>query len=202
MVTFCPSTIPYSAKPLRKASTKCALSRADRALRNPIIGLFVGCEFAASGGQTTEPAIALINSRRLIVAPEAQTRHRSNPHCCSGRGQVNRRRPLWVRSRHMQCKTACPLYPRKRTLERSGAVGEQRNRAWQNHPDFGEFAGLCIDLDRTTVLLDNNVVADRQPQSGPFSGGLRCKKRIKDLFPHIRRNAGAIVPDCYFDTVT
>src|SRR5262245_2765410 len=23
--------------------------------------------------------------------------------------------PLWVKSRHMQCKTACPLYPRKRT---------------------------------------------------------------------------------------
>src|SRR5262249_16364002 len=22
--------------------------------------------------------------------------------------------PLWVKSRHMQCKTACPLYPRKR----------------------------------------------------------------------------------------
>jgi len=24
--------------------------------------------------------------------------------------------PLWVKSRHVQCKTACPLYPRKRTL--------------------------------------------------------------------------------------
>src|SRR6516164_892342 len=71
MVTFCPSTIPYSAKPLRKASTKCALSPADRALRNPIIGLFVGCEFAASGGQTAEPAITLINSRRLIQLSEA-----------------------------------------------------------------------------------------------------------------------------------
>src|SRR5262245_60924994 len=24
--------------------------------------------------------------------------------------------PLWVKSRHMQCKTACPLYPQKRTF--------------------------------------------------------------------------------------
>src|SRR5262249_53248344 len=23
--------------------------------------------------------------------------------------------PLWVKSRHMQCKKSCPLYPRKRT---------------------------------------------------------------------------------------
>jgi len=24
--------------------------------------------------------------------------------------------PLWVKSRHLQCKTACQLYPRKRTF--------------------------------------------------------------------------------------
>jgi len=24
--------------------------------------------------------------------------------------------PLWVKSRHMQCKKACPLYPLKQTL--------------------------------------------------------------------------------------
>jgi hypothetical protein len=40
---------------------------ADRALRNPITGLLEGCAFAASG-QTAEPAITLMNSRRLIVA--------------------------------------------------------------------------------------------------------------------------------------
>src|SRR5262245_56532 len=67
MVTFCPSTMPYSAKPLRKASTKCALSLADRALRNPMAGLFEGCAFATSG-QAAEPAITLMTSRRLIAA--------------------------------------------------------------------------------------------------------------------------------------
>jgi hypothetical protein len=67
MVTFCPSTMPYSAKPLRKASTKCALSLADRALRNPMAGLFEDCAFVASG-QTAEPAITLMTSRRLIAA--------------------------------------------------------------------------------------------------------------------------------------
>ena len=32
--------------------------------------------------------------------------------------------PLWVKSRHVQCKTACPLYPQERTL--GGA--KQQNR--------------------------------------------------------------------------
>src|SRR5262249_14965090 len=30
--------------------------------------------------------------------------------------------PLWVRSRHMQCKIACPLYPRKQTLAATPSV--------------------------------------------------------------------------------
>src|SRR5262245_1390403 len=68
MMTFCPSTMPCSAKPLRKASTRCALSLADRALRNPITGLRKDCAFAASG-QTAEPAMILMNSRRLIAFP-------------------------------------------------------------------------------------------------------------------------------------
>src|SRR6266849_6139175 len=58
--------MPYSAKPLRRASTRCSLSLADRALRNPMTGLLEGCAFAASG-QTADPTITLTNSRRLIV---------------------------------------------------------------------------------------------------------------------------------------
>jgi hypothetical protein len=37
--------------------------------------------------------------------------------------------PLWVKSRHMQCKTACPLYPRKRTCAvqlTMSALGQKR----------------------------------------------------------------------------
>ena len=68
-------------------------------------------------GQAAAPLRRLINSRRLNVAPEAQNRasyplklaHRKGSAGCS-------RRPLWVKSRHVRCKTACPLYPRKQTL--------------------------------------------------------------------------------------
>ena len=38
--------------------------------------------------------------------------------------------------------------------------GTRRSR--QNDPDFGEFTRLCIDLDRTAMLLDDDVVTNRK----------------------------------------
>src|SRR4249920_3145095 len=65
--------MPYSAKPLRKASTKCALSFADRALRNPIRGLSDCCARATTGNATAPPRAAM-NSRRLISHPSDKGR--------------------------------------------------------------------------------------------------------------------------------
>src|SRR5262249_18418505 len=36
-------------------------------------------------------------------------------HSALGKAQLALARPLWVKSRHLQRKKACPLYPRKRT---------------------------------------------------------------------------------------
>jgi hypothetical protein len=44
------------------------------------------CARAASGHVAAAPPINKMNSRRLIVAPEAQTRNGSNPRRYSGRG--------------------------------------------------------------------------------------------------------------------
>src|SRR5262245_21702279 len=33
--------------------------------------------------------------------------------------------PLWVKSRHLQCKTACPLYPQKRTSVRMTLIARE-----------------------------------------------------------------------------
>src|SRR5215467_3369786 len=52
------------------------------------------------------------------------------------------------------------------------------------------------------MLLDNNIVTDGQTKSGAFAGRLGREEGIEYLFLHVWRNAGAIVPDCYFDTVT
>ena len=36
----------------------------------------------------------------------------------------------------------------------------KRTSARQNNLDFGELARLCLDLDRTTVLLHDDVMTD------------------------------------------
>src|SRR5262245_43252394 len=47
--------------------------------------------------------------------------------------------------------------------------------ARQNHPDFGELARLSVHLDGAAMLLDDNVVTDREAKAGAFSGRL-CRK--------------------------
>jgi hypothetical protein len=39
--------------------------------------------------------------------------------------------------------------------------------ARKNDLEFGEFTGLGIDLDRSGVLLDDNVVAQRETMGDP-----------------------------------
>src|SRR5262245_48898116 len=107
-MTFCPSTRPCSTKPLRNASTKWALSLADRALRNPITGLSAGCAPAASG-QSTKPTKTLTKLRRRISRlPRLPTNYLTGS--CSEIKSISPC-PLWVKSRHLHCTNQCPLYP-------------------------------------------------------------------------------------------
>src|SRR5882724_6304812 len=45
------------------------------------------------------------------------------------------------------------------------------------------------------MLLDDNVVAQRETKTRSFARGLRRKKWIEHLFLYLGRNASAIVPD-------
>src|SRR5262245_56535069 len=68
------------------------------------------CAYAVSG-HAAAPPTSVMNSRRLIAAPSLEQRIvpvQTHPLEGATKG------PLLVKSRHMQCKTACPLYPRKR----------------------------------------------------------------------------------------
>ena len=51
------------------------------------------------------------------------------------------------------------------------------------------------------MLLDDDVVTDREAEPGAFSGRLRREERIEDLLFHLGRNAGAVVTDADFHTV-
>ncbi len=78
---------------------------------------------------------------------------------------------------------------------------ERSAGARKNDPEFGELAGPRVDLDRSAVLLHDNVVTEGKPKPCPLAGRLGREKRIEYLFLHVRRNAGAIVTNADFDTI-
>src|SRR6185437_8296581 len=73
--------------------------------------------------------------------------------------------------------------------------------ARQPHRKFGELPRFGFDLDRTAVLLYDDVVTHRQAEPGAFTRRLGGEERVEHLFPHLGRNAGAVVADSDFDAV-
>src|SRR6516164_1866773 len=71
--------------------------------------------------------------------------------------------------------------------------------ARQAYRELGEFAGFAVDLDRAAVLLRDDVVADREAQSGALAGRLGREKRLKQLVPDFGRDTGAVVAHPDFD---
>ena len=78
---------------------------------------------------------------------------------------------------------------------------ERGRRARQHDPEFGELAGLGVDLDRAGMLLHDDVVAEREAEAGPFAGGLGREERIEHLRLHLGRDAGAVVANPDLDAV-
>src|SRR5262249_4267532 len=73
--------------------------------------------------------------------------------------------------------------------------------ARQDNPDLSELTQLCIDFDSTSVLLDDDVVADREAKASTFSGRFGRKERVEHLFFHVRRHTGAVVANSDFHTI-
>src|SRR5262249_54291555 len=75
----------------------------------------------------------------------------------------------------------------------------ERRFARKNNLDFGELAGLRIDLYRSRMLLHDDVVSDGEAKASAFPGRLGREEGIEHLFPHFKRNAGAVVanPNLY-----
>src|SRR3974390_1656429 len=75
------------------------------------------------------------------------------------------------------------------------------SRARQNDPKLGEFAGLCVNLDRPRMLLHDDVVTDGEAKPRAFSGRFSGEERGEQLLLHLRRNTRAIVADTDFHPV-
>ena len=52
------------------------------------------------------------------------------------------------------------------------------------------------------MLLDDDVVADRKAQASALSGRLGGEERVEHLVFHVRRDAGAVVANRDFNTIT
>jgi hypothetical protein len=94
-------------------------------------------------------------------------------------------------------------HPSLREAERRSNL-EQRDLlsgAGQADRKFGEFADPAVDFDRTTVLLGDDVIADRETEPGAFAGRLCRNKRLEQFVPDLRRNAGTVVAHPHLDRV-
>src|SRR6266404_5499098 len=64
--------------------------------------------------------------------------------------------------------------------------------------EFGEFALPAVDGNRPAMLLDDDVIADRETQPGAFAG-FGGEKRLEQLLFDLGRDAGAVVADTDLD---
>jgi hypothetical protein len=64
---------------------------------------------------------------------------------------------------------------------------------WENNPDFGELAGLRIDLDRPRMLLHDYIVSNGQAKASALSSRFCRKEGIEHLFPYFRSNTHPVV---------
>ena len=88
----------------------------------------------------------------------------------------------------------------KRTSERS-LFGKQTSCTRQHCPNLRKLSELRVDIDRTTMLLDDDVMSDGEPKAGALSGRLCRKERLKHLFSHVGRDAGPIIPYPNFNAI-
>ena len=82
---------------------------------------------------------------------------------------------------------------RTRELRASARFGDERGRARKNNFDFGELAGLRIDLYRPCMLLHDDVVSDGEAKASAFPGRLGREEGIEHLFLHLSRDARAVI---------
>jgi len=124
----------------RNAVTRFAASARERLRRNPTTGIAGCCARAASGHVATALPKNVMNSRRFMQAPP-----RRRMGAIVSRQLKRCQCPLWVIRGHMQCNTACLLYPPK----------TDHSSAWCE-PDH---AGLiCPDLESGGAAQESCVM--------------------------------------------
>src|SRR5829696_609437 len=103
------------------------------------------------------------------------------------------------RCRNSSSTSSSSSTTRIRTLTRAPPLcGRPRPR--ENDSEFREHPGFRINFDCAGMLLDDDIMAEREPETGSFSRRLCGEERIEHLVLNLGRNAGAVVanPDLDF----
>src|SRR5262245_56335111 len=137
IVDLCLTDLPTRTLAVKSSAFSCVIGFLLPARCNAI--LFLKCATVISNAGSTRQQL----DHRRFAKPLPLSTHDNGIRCRlgdqSGPRSVERGRcPLWVKSGHVQCKRACPLYPRKRTcamqLRMSAKGQEQTHAAQQNVP--------------------------------------------------------------------
>jgi hypothetical protein len=71
---------------------------------------------------------------------------------------------------------------------------DERSGARQYNANLGEFTRLSVNLDRSGMLLDNDVVTNRETKPGAFTSRLGCEERVEYFLFDVGRDARAVIP--------
>src|ERR1700677_1427516 len=77
----------------------------------------------------------------------------------------------------------------------------ERCATWQGHRDLGESTDAAIDGNSSTMLSDNDVVAEREAEASALAGWLCGEERFKHVRLDLLGNTYAIVPDTDGDVI-
>src|SRR5262249_59186246 len=127
----------------------------DAMLRNPMTGFVGCCAVAASGKAAAEPAIILMNSRRLIAVPASsgassyllRPANRKGAMSALGQKQTGALQKSMSALPQKADMSSAQAHVCFRPIADIAPTSDEHSDARQNNADFGELARARIHLD-------------------------------------------------------
>src|SRR6476660_9662352 len=76
------------------------------------------------------------------------------------------------------------VWRHSQTLGSRLSPSNERSHTRQDNPDLCEFAGFCVDLDGSRMLLHDDVMTDRKAKPGALASRLGREEGIEHLLTY------------------
>ena len=127
--------------------------------------------------------------------------------------------PIEAETRLSASSGAAPLSQRpvrklrQKSISTSGSSSTLKKQAHDRSPDLtneaalrglelGKLAGLCVNLNRPGMLLDDDVMAEREAKTGSLARRLSREEGVEYFVPDLRRNPRTVIADADLHPVT